>query len=241
MTTRTIRIFEMFMRVQNFSVAHRDAFPAGGLDEETFAELAAVVTELTAAAASEASGHNTQREHTATRAAARAALHDRLETISRTARAVALDTSAIENRFRVPRDHGDVGLCSAGRAFAKDAAPLAAAFIAHGLPSTFLVELEAAVERVEQTIREQSAGKSTHIGAHAGIDALIAEGLKAVHRLDAIVINRLRDTAAMAAWASARHVERPAHTKRDAALAPEPNNDGELKNSAPISPASPTR
>ena len=44
------------------------------------------------------------------------------------------------------------------------------------------------------------------------------EGLTAVQRLDAIVVNKLRDNPAeLAAWASARHVER-AHAKAAQAL-----------------------
>ena len=65
--------------------------------------------------------------------------------------------------------------------------------------------------------------------------------MKAVHRIDAIVMNRLRDDAgAMAAWKSARHVERPAHVKKTGAATATPGDDGELVNPS-IGSASPTR
>lgn len=175
------------------------------------------VTALSQQAASQVSGRGTARKGSSSKAVARAALREGLDSISRTARALALDNSGLDDKFRLPRGHGDQAMLNAGRAFAHDARPLSKAFIAHDMPANFLTELSSDIQQFEQAIREHSVGKDTHIAARAGIDTAMEAGLTAVQRLDAIVANRLRDDpTTVAVWDSARHVERTARTKNGA-------------------------
>lgn len=57
---------------------------------------------------------------------------------SATAHAIAIDNPGLEHKFRVPRGENDEILIAAARAFATDAVPLTAQFIAHemGRPSS---------------------------------------------------------------------------------------------------------
>ncbi|MBI3399836.1 MAG: sigma 54-interacting transcriptional regulator [Acidobacteria bacterium] len=168
-------------------------------------------------AATQVSGRSAAREASSSKAAARAALRGALRAISRTARALALDTPGLDNKFRLPFTYGSQALLNAGRAFAQDARPLAAEFVAHSLPPTFLKDLDTDIQRFEAAIREHAAGIGAHVAARAAIDAAIEGGLTAIQRLDAIVLNRLRDDPAMlAVWERARHVERQPRVKNGA-------------------------
>jgi hypothetical protein len=211
MNVLDIRRFEMLVRVRDFGDAHKDVFPAPSLAGPMFAAVGAAIAELNQQAASEVSGRGAAREGTAAKSSARADLRKILEAISQTARAMALDTHGIDDKFRMPRGGGDQRLLNAARAFAQDAQPFADAFVAHAMPATFLTDLQADIERFEQAMRDHSAGKETHIAARAAIDAAIDKGLTAVQHLDAIVLNQFRtDPSTLAVWASARHVEYPA-------------------------------
>ena len=217
MNSLNTRRLEMLVRVRDFGAAHRDLFPASTLGGKMFAAVASAVAALSQQAASQMSGRGTARGGSSSKAVARAALRERLQAISRTARALALDNPRLDDKFRVPQSNGHQALLSAGRAFADDAAPLLKAFIAHDMPATFLTQLNADLQEFERAIRDHAVGKDKHIAARAGIDTAIEAGLTAVQRLDAIVANRLHDDpTTLAVWDSARHVERTARAKNGA-------------------------
>jgi hypothetical protein len=228
------RRYEMLTRVRDFGAAHSDLFPKASRGAQAFAAVAAAVAELTRHAAEHVSGRGSAREGTSSKAVTRDALHDDLDAISRTARALALDIPGLDEKFRLPRGNGDQTLLTAARAFRRDATPLAKEFIEHDLPKDFLADLDASIKDFENAIHEHEAGKDTHVAARAALDTAMQAGLDAVRRLDAIVRNRLRNDAPIVAiWERARHVEYPAsRAKNEAAAEPTPAQ-------APLSAAEP--
>jgi hypothetical protein len=216
------RRYEMLVRVRDFGAANATFFPPSTLGAKSFTAVGAAVAALSDHAAMHVSGRGSAREGTASKAVAREAIRDDLEAIVRTARAMALDTPGVDDKFRPPRSNGDQAILNAARAFARDAAPMAAAFHEHDMPADFLDDLQQDIDAFEEAIRDHEAGKDTHVAARAGIEAAIDEGLDAVRRLDAIVPNRLRnDPKALALWERARRVERTSRAKSDGAE-PEP-------------------
>lgn len=207
------RRHEMFVRVKGFGVGHANDFAPNGLGTQLFADLGGIVAQLDNHASAEASGVGTAREGTSTRAAARQALRDDLEAISRTARAMAEDTTGIDDKFRLPRGSNDSALVSAARAFASDAAPLAAQFISHEMPADFLTDLNADIANMAATIGHQASGVGDHVAAGAAIDEAIDVGTVIVRKLDAIVRNRYANNpATLAEWTCVSHTERsPRH------------------------------
>jgi len=208
-----IRRYDMLVRVRDFGAAHAERFAPDSLAAQAFTIVAQAVASLSEHAIRQISGHGSARQATTTRAVARRALRGQLDTIARTAHAIGLDTPGVAQRFRIPRS-GDFPLLAAARAFATDAAPLAAEFIAHALPPDFIVALHTGIAEFEAAIGEQEDGKMQHIAARAGIGEALATGLAAVRRLDAIVPNAFREEPlAVAGWRRARHVEyrRAAH------------------------------
>jgi hypothetical protein len=208
MNSLDTRRYEMLVRVRDFGVAQADVFPPPTLGGKSFAAVSAAVTALSDHAATQVSGRGSAREGTASKAVAREALRDDLEAIVRTARAMALDTAGVDDRFRLPRGNGDQSILHAARAFARDAAPLTATFLQHDMPEDFLEDLQRDIDEFEDAIRDHEAGKDTHVAARAGIETAIDTGLDAVRRLDAIVPNRLRnDSKTLTLWERARRVE----------------------------------
>jgi hypothetical protein len=204
-----IHRYDMLARVSAFGAAHRDLFPASALGGRMFAALAAAVRQLNGRVTSEASGSSAVREGARSKAAARTAVREALDTIARTARALALDTPGIDGKFRAPGNGSDHDLATMARMYLADAAPLAGSFTSHGLPSTFLTDLRARLEAFERAAQDHFAARETRVIARAGIDSAMKAALDALQRLDAVVPNRLRNEPELrAAWTSARRVTR---------------------------------
>jgi hypothetical protein len=205
----------MLTRVCDYGVSHADGFPASSLGGRMFARVMAAVAALDGHAVAQLSGAGDVRIAAGAKAAAHATLRDSLRAISRTARAVALDTPGLGEQFRVPHTRGEQALLSAGREFARNVRGCAAAFVAHGLPPAFRRDLDAAIDGFETAIREDAARRTTQIAVRAAYDGAMEDALTAIRRLDAIVANRLRgDRAALAAWERARRVDRPPRARK---------------------------
>lgn len=218
------RTSEMFARCSEFGAAEAASFPATGLGGKLFADLKAVNVELDTHATRQSSGASSAEQGTTTKGAAREALRDDLATISRTARAMAEETPGLDDKFRLPRGRAnDQTLLADARAFATDALPLKATFIEYGMPAYFLEDLDEDIADFEAALNAQSTGKRQRVAATAAIDDLIERGMNIARRLDAIVRNTFRDNPAkLAAWLSARHIERSPRRKKDAAPPPPP-------------------
>ena len=189
--------------------AHTDDFAAASLGKTLFTDITAIVTELDGHAAAQSSSAGSQHQGTTTRGQARAQLRDAMEAIARTARAMSSDVPGIADKFRVPHNNNDAELLTSARAFAADAAPHSAQFIAHELPADFLADLNADIAALEDAMSDQSGGGVGHVAARAAIDDTISRGNEIVHRLDAIVRNKYTNNpAVLAEWTSASHTER---------------------------------
>ena len=209
------RTQEMFLRVQMFTSERAASFPSGSLGAEMREEINSVVQALGNALASQTSGLNSAQQATGAREAARQTLRADLQAMTRTARAMALDTPGLENKFRLPRSGSDQALLAAARAFAADAVPLKAEFIRHEMPASFIEDLRAHTADLERTMGEQNTGRGAHVSATASIESVIERGMNATRKLDAIVRNKFRDDpATIAAWESARHVASATRTRK---------------------------
>jgi hypothetical protein len=207
MNTLDIHRYNMFVRVKEFGAAHRDLFPAAGTAGRLFAAISTAVDQLGAHVTTEASGRDAALEGATSKAAAREALWQALDTIARTARALSADTPGISGKFRLPSVRNDHDMATAARKFGEKAAPLKAQFLAYGLPRTFLTDLQDALDAFERATQDRFAARETRAAAKAGIGAALESARLAFTRLDAIVLNTLRDEPTLlAAWNSARRV-----------------------------------
>ena len=222
MRTIDTRKYEMLVRVRHFGDAHSDRFPASSLAREQFAIVGAAAQELSTHAVSKL---RAKREGVSPKVMAHDALLDRVETIGRTARAIARRTPGLEDKFEVPDPPSDQALLTAARAFAHDAEAFKAQFLAHSLPDTFIADLNELIDKFEQTIRDREAGKDGHTAAGARIKGALTSGMGAVAALDVIVANQLHDDpVTMAVWRRDRKVIYPSAVRNmekvDPALGP---------------------
>ena len=88
----------------------------------------------------------------------------------------------------------------------------------YGMPENFIEELNAALDRYEQSLNQQHAGRAAHVGARAELEAVTADIMVIVRQIDAL--NRFhfrRDAESLAAWKSARDVAWPSQEKEEPA------------------------
>ena len=199
----------MLVRVRDFGESHAARFPESTLAKPLFAKVASAVTELQA--------NDMTRESTArgggtnTRDGAREALLQWIEAVFVTARAVALDTAGLEDKFRrlAPKPK-DQQVLTTARVYAKDAELFETAFVAHGLAKTFPADFAGAIDCFDRALRDHDMGKDYNAASRASSEAAFEAGAAAVQKLNAIVINQLRDDpAAMARWYRDRRVKYP--------------------------------
>jgi hypothetical protein len=223
MNTHDVRKYNMLVRVRDFGAARADLFPPGSLGARTFGEIGTIVDRLNAGVTSERSGRRAAQQGVVSKATARTRLRRALGAVSRTARGVAVDTPDILVKFQMP-ETTDHELTAAARQFAEEAAPLSAAFVAHGLPDSFIADLQAAITTFEHANSGRALGRETNVGARAGITAALKLAFDTLRRLDAIVENRVAgDPNTLAAWRLARNVgQASARRVTPAAVAPSP-------------------
>jgi hypothetical protein len=185
MNLTDIRRFEMLVRVKDFGDEYAEAFKATALGPKMFTEVADSVNRLRDQGATQSSQMLSAKDSTASKAAVRAALHETLNTISRTARAISVDSGEVENKFRSPRSMGDQRLAAEARGVWKDAQQYKDQFVALSMPETFLDDLDAQIVEFEKATKNQVTGKEAHIAARAELEIALDMGLIAVLRLDA--------------------------------------------------------
>jgi hypothetical protein len=231
MNSYNTRRYDMLKRVCDFGAGHTDVFPVSSLGGKMFARVVAAVAALDEHAAARVSTDGTVRDGARAKSAARETLRDALRAVSSTAQALAIDTPGLAEKFRLRNARTDQAIVNAARAFAQDASAYNAAFVAHGLPSTFRKDLDTAIHGLETAIRDDEAGRNAQVAARDAFDAAMEEALTAIRRLDAIVDNRLRgDRAAIAAWERARRVDRPSRARSGAA---EPGSPAPVPSATP--------
>ncbi|HEX8774666.1 MAG TPA: hypothetical protein VF735_13925 [Pyrinomonadaceae bacterium] len=212
---------EMLIRVDDFGVGHASAFPASSLGGQKFAAVRAIVEELQQHGTAQSASGSAARTSTGEKKAARDDLRRQMTAISQTARAMESSMPGISQNFRMPNTNGDQALLNAGRAFVQAATPLENEFISREMPAGFPGELSVAIDRFESACESQNQNREKRVSATAAIDEVIERGMAQVRELDAIVRNKFRaDAATLAAWESARHVERPARRKSAASKQP---------------------
>lgn len=215
MDDKDLRSYEMVLRVRDHGAERAASFPPTSIAGELFAKVSAAATELKDHVAQQVSGSTSARQGTATKAVARAALREALERLRRTARSMSHTMPGIDSKFRIPRTLSDQQLIATAEASVADAAPLKNEFIRFAMPANFLDELNDLVAEFRSALTNQQTGKSHQVMASAAIDDTLDEALSAVRQLDAIVRNTYHDDPAeLAAWTSARHVERSPRTKK---------------------------
>jgi hypothetical protein len=225
MKNTEINLNAMLTRVNNFGTAHAADFPATSKGGGLFASVAVGVPKVGTAAAAQVSGGEAAKSGTDTKAVTFQWLHDDLMAIHETAATLAQTTPGLDDKFRLPHNLTYGNILPLARAFAADAAPLQADFVACEMPADFLAQLNTAITAFAGATDTQSGGVGSKAKATTGISSNLQTAFQAVQGLDAIIHNKYRnDPTTLAEWATARHVERtPRHIKSTPAPAAKQN------------------
>jgi len=215
------RQYQMLLRVRDFGDSFGGRFPPSSVARDNFAAVAAALKELDAQDVAHMAASLSARAQR--KDLARQALLARLQAISQTARVLGQDQSGVLQQFEVQAQPTDPTLLTTGRKFARDAEAFSSQFIAHGMPVTFLADLNALVDRFESALRDRGLGREATRAARLTTRATAAAGLAAVRSLDAVVNNHLAgDEVARAVWARERRIVYPRRTDAMPAPAPVP-------------------
>jgi hypothetical protein len=218
--------YEMFVRVRDFGAANSALFPSSSTGGRAFARVTAAVAEI--------EGHLKNRvvaraEARKIKATTRAAVVASMRTITATGRRAARWEGA-KGAFRMPRVRSAKALVHTARALADEARKREAEFVRLGLPATFISDFDALVNTLEQAVNTRMNSVHQRRWAQAGLASAFAQGLEDIRELDVVVPNALRDdTARLAQWQRARHIDGQSSSTRShaaaalpAAVPPEP-------------------
>jgi len=238
METRDVRRYNMLVRVKEFGATHADLFPAGSVGGTTLVELGAAVDRIDGHAVSQASGRTDAQKRALGKAAARAALRDAVGSIVKMAGGMAVADPEVGKAFQLPVNESDKELVTRAKEFVSSAAPYAAAFVARGLPNTFVADLQGKLSAFEDAINAHATAKQAHINARANISAALDSALAVLQQLDPIVEYRIgSDPGLVAAWQSARRIDKAA--VRAMKPAPQPSSPTPERPAAPVASITP--
>jgi len=198
------RRHESFIRSRDYFAQVANQFAPNGVAQQTAAAFAAAIAQIEAKGAAQTGGMGQARQHTVTRAEGRRELRADLEAINRAARIMDL-----QNEFQLPTEDNDRLLLNAARAFAANALPLKAQFIAHEMPADFLEDLAADIATFETAIANQNDAIGGHVAAGEALDDLFDAATELQRKLDGFMRNKFANNAEiLAEWTRASHVER---------------------------------
>lgn len=204
-----IRIVDMLRRVRQHGQQRAAAFPANSRGHELYAAVGTSVLNMEKYSAEQAAHAHAYSEKSAQKNIADEALHDLMETMSRTARSMSRSFPGAKEKFRLPSKRDGETWLTTARVFSTDAVPFEEEFLRRGMAPDFIDDLKARILAVEQAVGSQSRAWAARVAATASIGEAAQQGLEAVRELDVIVRNIYRDNEAeLAAWESAGHVER---------------------------------
>ena len=228
MEKRLAAYLDMWRKLKKFGLDYMSRFAEGSPAANAFATLSTRVDALNQDAAAHISNLREGRDQ---QVAARDALVLRLDAITRMAQVIGRTTPGFAERFVLARPRNTPRVLATAYAFLKDAEPVAAQLIAHGLPDTFLADLKAALDTFERAIEARHSGKLARAAAKAATRQTRQQMRTLVGQLDVIIRYQFADDEAMqGAWARARQLDG----------LPQPNAAKGAQSSTPVAPRTPT-
>ncbi len=207
MTDREQNIYDMFISTVAFDAENSNDYKSLPDAAANFVIVRSVIAALenhSAAQLSGASGRAVEQKSVLD-----AAIRRKMKRYSRTARALNIDDAGFRRLFRIPDDNNQQLLLAAAREFVVEARKFTAEFVGRGIPAALADELEADINAMETAMSAKASGKIESVGATAGIDEQIEDGMKAEKILDSIMHNVYFDNPVkLAQWTSSRHVKK---------------------------------
>jgi hypothetical protein len=218
------RRYERGSRVDAFMTSNAADFPAGGKGVDAVARLRTELARLSELDVAKASSASTRQHSSAGRRDLRESLREQVAAVCDTADVIGLDHTEVRGLFpRARPDNSDQTLIAVARSFAETATPLKALFVEYEMQPDFIERLKTDADGLEEQIGRQTESVGARVNTNASIEETLDRVDELVERLEVIVRNKYREDAArLAAWESARHLERAPRTKRNGKTTPTP-------------------
>lgn len=215
------RKMEKFEREDVFMTDNAADFPSASPGGKASGALADVIEEIRTLAANQISGTDTSRQQISVKDEDMDSLLFQIRQMNRAANAFEVEIPGSEMLFRLPRSRSEQNILATARSFHKDATPIAATFIDYGLAATFLADLQATIDAVETRAAQADSAMGQQSAATGGLVDATARGMNISRRLDAIVrIKYAANSAKLAAWTVASHLERHTPVPRTPVIPP---------------------
>lgn len=216
--------YERLARGHSYGAEHAADFPQTGKGAQAHTRLGEAIADADKHDTDSITNQRTRQQNTGHRQAGREALQASLTAISGTADTIALDHPEVRDAFRRPRGKlSDQTLLGTARSFAAAALPLKARFIEYDMPADFLEQLDAHIDSFEEAMSGQTSSAGARVAANAALEDALKRGEQELEKLETAVRNKFRDDPArLAAWESARRLERTPRTRKTTDETPAP-------------------
>lgn len=204
------RRYDRLLRARDYGLSHAADFPAASKGGASIASLGQIINSINDLDASRSTARRYAKQGTDAKKLAVENLRNSLKAISRTAATMALDSPELKDKFRAPAAKlNRQDLIALARSFHTEATPIKAKFIEYEMDANFLVDLDNQIKAFDEADTQQNSHINRSSENRAALDNQLASGEAELSRLDTSVRNKFAaDTAALAAWDSARRIER---------------------------------
>jgi hypothetical protein len=225
MNDKQRRRFERAARISANGAVNAADFHASSKGGEGFVRLSTHIATVESLDVAKEANRGAKQQGSQGRRDLRAVLRSQLAAICNTAEVIGIDHAEVRGLFpRAGSNRSDQTLLALARSYAAAALPLKALFIEYDMPADFIERLSADIDELEQHINRQTESAGASVATNAAIEEALNRADEEIERLNAIVHNKYRDDPVkLAAWESARRLERPTRTKRESAAG---NKDG---------------
>ncbi len=198
---------DMLARVCEYGTNHPEVFPASSRYAALLASVTAALEEITVHETAQQSGANVAGEGNANRAATRVRLRTAIDTLRRTAAALADDLPGIDRRFQVPKSESDRALLTTARVFAGHALAYRTQLAELMLGDNFFSAMAADAAALEAALAIQTRGRDARAAATAALKTSIKRAVRSVSILTTLMRNQYGHQPEMlAAWRAASKV-----------------------------------
>ncbi|HRI05285.1 MAG TPA: hypothetical protein PLL77_16225 [Pyrinomonadaceae bacterium] len=213
-TDRERNVADMFDATLAFDGVHASEYASMAAAAAAFARIQTARDNMETYFAQQESGESQMA--TEQKSLLKVAARRRMQAFARTAKkGLSATIPGIGQAFDVPDGKNEAVLVAKGRDIVTEAAKYEAEFAALGLPKAKREELTDLLDQIEDKAMEQDSKQQEKVGASAGIDAAVDDGMEAADLADVMMRNFYADdTVTLAEWKSARHIKRaPTKTK----------------------------
>ncbi|MFZ1700229.1 MAG: hypothetical protein WBO10_02340 [Pyrinomonadaceae bacterium] len=218
------RRLEAGQRCRQWIVDNAGLIPAASLFETKTTALTDVVDDLEDLSGEIESAVGEGLSATDVKGSVREDLMDIMEKVRRAARAAEPDVPGTQDRYRFTRNLSNELLLARGRSFAEGGATDEALLISYGAPTNWPDLVSDASDAFEASFGPQASAVGDRVGKNAVINEKIELFMQLKRTISLMVPNVcVGNTAAIASWNSAAHVEEaPKKKKKDEGGAEDP-------------------